>query len=162
MGFDHPQWEMWSTSKHGTIYAVEKDSWDFSKPLSQWYKEPYKADSKTPRAPVCQTCHMPDGDHGVRTAWGFLALRVAEKDPEWRELRNTIMRGLGVLDEKGNFTERVKIVEAGKVVRLTAEEWQAEMVENLCRVWQASHLPSSLPILWHPPQPFSPSIITLG
>ena len=23
MGFDHPQWEMWSTSKHGTIWQIE-------------------------------------------------------------------------------------------------------------------------------------------
>jgi hydroxylamine dehydrogenase len=54
MGFDHPQWEMWSTSKHGTIWQIEGDSG---------------------RAPTCQTCHMPEGDHAVMTAWGFLALR---------------------------------------------------------------------------------------
>lgn len=141
MGFDHPQWEMWSTSKHGTIYFTEGKNWDFSKPLSQWYKEPYKADPSTPRAPVCQTCHMPNGDHGVKTAWGFLALRVAEKDPEWARLRNTIMRGLGVLDEKGNFTERVKIVEAGKVVRLTAEEWEAER-NKMIKICSQCHSPS--------------------
>ncbi|MFV2082450.1 MAG: multiheme c-type cytochrome, partial [bacterium] len=36
MGFDHPQWEMWSSSKHGVIYLTEGD---------------------TGRAPKCQTCH---------------------------------------------------------------------------------------------------------
>jgi hypothetical protein len=84
---------------------------------------------------------MPNGDHGVKTAWGFLALRVAEKDPEWARLRNTIMRGLGVLDEKGNFTERVKIVEAGKVVRLTAEEWEAER-NKMIKICSQCHSPS--------------------
>jgi len=49
MGFDHPQWEMWQTSKHGTIWEIEPTSG---------------------RAPTCQTCHMPDGNHGVMTAWG--------------------------------------------------------------------------------------------
>ena len=141
MGFDHPQWEMWSTSKHGTIYRIEGDKWDFSKPLSEWYKDPLKADPKTPRAPVCQTCHMPDGNHAVKTAWGFLALRIAEKDPEWRKLRNIIMQGLGVLDEKGNPTERIKVVEAGKVVRLTAEEWQKER-DKMIKVCSQCHSPS--------------------
>ena len=39
------------------------------------------------RAPVCQTCHMPGGDHNVMTSWGFLALRlpVPVADPESAE-----------------------------------------------------------------------------
>ena len=28
-------------------------------------------------APTCQTCHMQEGNHEVRTAWGFLAVRLA-------------------------------------------------------------------------------------
>ena len=27
-------------------------------------------------APTCQTCHMQEGNHEVRTAWGFLAVRL--------------------------------------------------------------------------------------
>ena len=43
MGPDHPQWEMWQTSQHGTIYG-----------------------SMGPSAgPTCQTCHMPKGTHNV-------------------------------------------------------------------------------------------------
>src|SRR5271157_5094978 len=54
----------------------------------------------------------------------------------------------------------------------------ASSTEKVCRVWQESHAaaPNSLPcwrsltissagltpILWHPPQPFSPSIIAIG
>ncbi|MEJ5166085.1 MAG: multiheme c-type cytochrome [Thermoanaerobaculia bacterium] len=106
MGFDHPQWEMWSTSKHGTIWQIEGK------------------DSK--RAPTCQTCHMDGGNHRVMTAWGFLALRLPEDDPEWLKDRVTILQALGVLDENGNPTQRLEVVKAGKVARLTKEEFQEE------------------------------------
>ena len=117
MGFDHPQYEMWSTSKHGVIYRIEGD---------------------TGRAPKCQTCHMPDGNHRVMTAWGFLALRVPEDDEEWWKDRVTILQALGVLDENGNPTERFEVVKAGKVARLSKEEWQAER-EKMLRVCSECH-----------------------
>ena len=43
MGPDHPQWEMWQTSQHGTLYA--------------------SAGRET--GPDCQTCHMTAGNHNV-------------------------------------------------------------------------------------------------
>ncbi|MBI5696848.1 MAG: cytochrome C [Nitrospirae bacterium] len=103
MGFDHPQYEMWGTSKHGMIYAMEGD---------------------TGRAPKCQTCHMDGGDHGVMTSWGFLALRLPEDDAAWMADRVTILQALNVLDDKGQPTGRLDVVKAGKVARLTKEEWQ--------------------------------------
>lgn len=103
MGFDHPQWEMWSTSKHGTIWEIEPT---------------------TGRAPTCQTCHMPDGSHNVVTAWGFLALRLPEDDKDWLNDRVTILQALGVLDEKGNPTERLDAVKAAKVARLDKESFE--------------------------------------
>ncbi len=106
MGFDHPQWEMWSTSKHGTIWQIEG--------------------TKSKRAPTCQTCHMSGGDHAVMTSWGFLALRLPEDDQDWMNDRVTILQALGVLDEKGNPTPRLEVVKAGKVARLTKEEFQKE------------------------------------
>ncbi len=112
MGFDHPQWEMWSTSKHGTIWQIEGD---------------------TGRAPTCQACHMPEGDHGVMTPWGFLALRVPEEDEAWWADRVEILKALGVLDAKGEGTERLEAVKVAKLARLSAEEFQelrAEYVET--------------------------------
>ena len=103
MGFDHPQWEMWSTSKHGAIWAIEG-------PGSE-------------RGPTCQDCHMANGDHAVMTSWGFLALRLPEDDPEWLADRVVILKALGVLDNEGNPTARLEVVKAGKVARLTREEF---------------------------------------
>ena len=104
MGFDHPHWEMWSTSKHGTIYQIEGGS---------------------ERAPSCQTCHMPGGDHAVMTSWGFLALRLPEEDQDWLNDRVEILKALGVLDAAGNPTERLEAVKAAKIARLTQEEFDS-------------------------------------
>jgi len=106
MGFDHPQWEMWSTSKHGTIWHIEGKG--------------------SKRAPTCQTCHMSKGDHNVLTSWGFLALRLPEDDKDWMNDRVAILQALGVLDEKGTPTARLELVKAGRVARLTKEEFQQE------------------------------------
>lgn len=42
--------------------------------------------SQRAAAPRCQTCHMQEGNHAVRTAWGFLAVRLPmPEDEEWAE-----------------------------------------------------------------------------
>ena len=118
MGFDHPQWEMWSTSKHGTIWQIEGK------------------DSK--RAPTCQTCHMSGGNHNVMTSWGFLALRLPENDKDWMNDRVAILQALGVLDEAGKPTARLDLVKAGKVARLTAEDFQKER-EKMIKICAQCH-----------------------
>ncbi|MBU0482558.1 MAG: cytochrome C [Proteobacteria bacterium] len=126
MGFDHPQWEMWSSSKHGIIYQTEGD---------------------TGRAPKCQTCHMENGDHRVMTSWGFLALRLPEADEEWMGYRTSILKGLHVLDPEGKPTGRLEVVKAGMVARLTAESWQAErdrMVEVCSKCHSRSYALTNL------------------
>ncbi len=110
MGFDHAQWEMWSGSKHGATYLMNRDI------------DPKNQD----RAPKCQTCHMPGGDHRVYSAWGFLAVRLPEADAEWMGYRATILKGLGVLDPEGKATARLDVVKAGQVARLTKKEFDAE------------------------------------
>ena len=111
MGFDHPQWEMYSSSKHG----VRTD-------LKQLNVLP-----ATAAAPTCQTCHMQNGSHEVRTAWGFLAVRLPmPEDKQWAADRVTILQGLGVLDPDGKPTARLDAVKGADVARLTQESWQAE------------------------------------
>ena len=117
MGFDHPQWEMWSGSKHGVIYQTEGD---------------------TGRAPKCQTCHMEDGNHNVMTSWGFLAVRLPEDDQEWMGYRATILKALHVLDPDGKPTARLDVVKAGKVARLDKESWQKER-DRMIKVCSRCH-----------------------
>ncbi len=109
MGFDHPQWEMYSGSKHG-VRALLKQNGTLPK--------------ETP-APTCQTCHMEKGDHGVDTSWGFLAVRLPmPEDKEWAADRATILQALGVLDPDGKPTARLDVVKAANVAKLTQEDWQ--------------------------------------
>lgn len=117
MGFDHPQWEMWSNSKHGVRYQLKRAG-----------VLPAGA-----AAPTCQTCHMHEGDHEVRTAWGFLAVRLPMPDDEqWKRDRTTILKALGVLDPNTNEpTARLDAVKAADLARLTEESWQAERQEML-------------------------------
>lgn len=105
MGFDHPQWEMWSSSKHGVAYLLDREAH---------------------RGPKCQDCHMPEGDHRVRTPWGFLGVRLPEADEEWMGYRATILMGLGVLDAEGQPTALLDVVVAGDMARLDAETFDAE------------------------------------
>jgi hypothetical protein len=111
MGFDHPQWEMYESSKHGVRYLLKQSG---------------VLPKDTP-APTCQTCHMQEGNHEVRTAWGFLAVRLPmPEDKQWAADRLTILRALGVLDMDGKPTARLDVVKAADVARLTQEAWQIE------------------------------------
>jgi hypothetical protein len=110
MGFDHPQWEMYSASKHGVRFLLKQN----------------RTLDANAAAPSCQTCHMQGGDHAVITSWGFLAVRLPmPEDKQWASDRATILKGLGVLDPDGKPTARLEVVKAGKVARLTQEDWQA-------------------------------------
>lgn len=111
MGFDHPQWEMYSGSKHGVRYLLKQSG----------------ILPETTSAPTCQTCHMQNGNHEVRTAWGFLAVKLPMPDDEqWTIDRATILQALGVLDPEGNPTALLDVVKAADVARLTQEDWDRE------------------------------------
>lgn len=111
MGFDHPQWEMYSASKHGVRYLLKQNG---TLPEST-------------AAPTCQTCHMQEGNHAVNTAWGFLAVRLPmPEDKQWAADRAVILKGLGVLDPDGKPTARLEVVKQARVARLTQEDWQKE------------------------------------
>jgi hypothetical protein len=111
MGFDHPQWEMYSGSKHG-VRALLK-------------QEKLLGDSVS--APTCQTCHMQEGNHEVRTAWGFLAVRQPmPEDKQWAADEAVILQGLGVLGPDGKPTARLEVVKKNQVARLEQADWQKE------------------------------------
>ena len=112
MGYDHPQWEMWSSSKHGQRYFARKEG-DLPEGAV---------------APTCQTCHLKDGTHENRTAWGFLGVRLPlPKDPQQAADRVTILKALGVLDpETGKPTPILDAVKAVDLARLDQASWQKE------------------------------------
>ncbi len=111
MGFDHPQWEMYSSSKHGVRYLLKQNGTLPEETV----------------APTCQTCHMQEGNHEVRTAWGFLAVRLPmPEDKQWAADRAAILMALGVLDPEGNPTGRLDVVKATDVARLDHASWQKE------------------------------------
>ncbi len=122
MGYDHPQWEMWSSSKHGARYAMKEKG-----------KLPEKA-----QAPTCQFCHMPDGTHTNKTAWGFLGVRLPlPEDKQWAADRVTILKALGVLNpETGEPTARLELVKAVDLARLTEEAWHTEREKMIKRCKQ--------------------------
>ena len=124
MGYDHPQWEMWSSAKHGT----------------RWFAKQAGRLPKSASAPTCQDCHMPNGDHNNRTAWGFLGVRLPlPQDPQWKADRITILKALGVLDPNtGKPTARLELVKKLRLARLTQEEWQAER-ERMIKICSRCH-----------------------
>lgn len=76
MGFDHAQWEMYSSSKHG-VRALLRQNGTLHSGTS---------------APTCQDCHMEKGNHEVRTAWGFFGIRLPmPEDDAWAADRAAIM-----------------------------------------------------------------------
>ncbi len=109
-GFDHAQWEFWFHSKHGAAYVTDR---------------------KAHRGPTCQDCHMPNGNHKVMTAWGFLALRLPESDKEWLGYRVTILKALGVLDANGKPTKRLDLVKAANLARLDKKSFDEERAKML-------------------------------
>jgi hypothetical protein len=64
MGPDHPQYEMWMTSKHGIMFNQKGSTY----------------------APDCNTCHLPDGNHNVSHGIS-MGLAGQEYENEMREMQ---------------------------------------------------------------------------
>jgi len=116
IGYDQAQWEMYSTSKHGIRYRLVREG----------------ILPETASAPSCRDCHMQEGSHEVRTAWGYLGLRtnatmaLPDESKDWWADRAVIMRALGLLDAKGEPTDRWNLVESTDLLRTSTEDFQRE------------------------------------
>ena len=126
MGYDHPQWEMWSSSKHGERWFAKQNG-------------DLPADAA---APTCQTCHLPDGTHHNETAWGFLGVRLPLPDDKQAAAdRVTILKALGVLDpETGKPTPILDAVKAVRMAKLDQESWQVER-DKMLKICSQCHAP---------------------
>ncbi|GEM_PF-3048256 len=67
-------WQAWLSSAHGIIYRADRVA------AAQHIK----------RTADCQTCHMDDGDHRVRTSGILWTLDLPAKDKSWRKYREKI------------------------------------------------------------------------
>ncbi|MFZ0449233.1 MAG: multiheme c-type cytochrome [Desulfatiglandaceae bacterium] len=115
-GGDHPQWEMYSGSKHGVRQG-----------LKQMGILP-----QSTSAPTCQTCHMEKGNHEVQTAWGFLAVRLEMNgDKEWVAASKTILQALRLVDPDGKPTPRMTVMKRIEVFRQTDAGWKEERKKML-------------------------------
>ncbi len=117
MGMDHPQWEMYSSSRHGVRFLLKQ-----SRVLPE-----------DASAPTCQSCHFQDGNHANRTAWGYLALRLPypQDADQWARDRATILQALGTFDPAGKPTPRLAAFETYKVIQFTEGDWQAQREKTI-------------------------------
>lgn len=121
MGFDHPTYEMFMSSKHGIIYDTRGENYTWNYPYDdQWPNQ----------APVCITCHMDDGDHNSITAYGFYGILgpgvgPLADDPEWAEDNAEVLKGLAVLTPEGEPGVLLDVVKDLRIARLSDEEFQS-------------------------------------
>ncbi len=121
-GFDHAQWEMWSLSKHGSIY------------LTAAVNDP---ENKS-RSPKCQTCHMSQGNHSVITPWGFFGVRGFEENELWKKDRTNIFKGLGMINSKGEKTDFYKKAVELKMFRENKKDFE-ELRSNMKKICERCH-----------------------
>jgi hypothetical protein len=83
MGPDHPQWEMWQTSRHGVLYEALGES----------------------AGPTCQRCHMPAGSHDI--SFGItMSPAMVQPAIEQRAERRREMIGICTQCHAKSFSER--------------------------------------------------------
>ncbi len=97
------QYEAWAASKHGVRHAAIR--------LGQL--------PPSATAPTCQTCHLQNGNHAVRTPLGNVALRLPlESDQAWAADKQALFQALGVLDRAGGLGPRGPAFEEARIAEL--------------------------------------------
>ncbi|MCF8030935.1 MAG: hypothetical protein K9K39_08575 [Desulfohalobiaceae bacterium] len=109
-----PQWKAYSSSPHGERYELRRQG---LLPVES-------------RAPTCQTCHMQQGKHGVRTAWGSLGLKwpPSEEASAWGLARKDIFRALAYIDAQGRETDQLQRMRKIGIMRSSELAWQKERI----------------------------------
>ena len=121
MGPDHPNYEAYMSSKHGSIYAARGDAWDWGAPLTEARWD----------APTCAYCHMlyvdPDGTRrsshnmtrkiiwgmGVQAASGQLDDLVAQ--PENAAKRDAMIRVCMICHSEDKARSYLRAADAHKL-----------------------------------------------
>ena len=123
---EHLQWDAWTRSKHGIRYELQAE----------------KIIPAQAGGPYCQLCHMPGGEHAVRTPWGSLGLRLPlPEDRAWADDRAALFRALGVLDGKGGPGPRYAAVEEAGIAHLDRISYQNERLRLTKVCWDCHGAP---------------------
>lgn len=110
MGPDHPQWEMWQTSQHGTLNGVKGQS----------------------IGPDCQLCHMPEGTHNV--SHGITATPAGKVYPEERfAVEREKMLSLCKQCHAGRFAETE--LTKGDAIRTQSKQLVAQAAEIISELY---------------------------
>ena len=112
MGFDHPQWEMYSGFQTRRARAAQADRHACPTSLPRRPARP-----ATSRRAI--TASIPRG-----ASWPCAC--PMPEDKQWADDRATILQALGVLDPDGKPTARLEVVKAANVAKLTQEDWQKQ------------------------------------
>jgi len=144
LGYDHPHIEVYGESKHGNIFAMTGENWD-------WEALPWRVGVDF-TAPTCATCHMstlatPDGkivvqgthDLRRRIVWDSMHFFAFPK-PKWPDTtQNAILKGASQLTgagllKNGVAFEGYKIVSGPKrgleLPNLPVIEYYGELKEH--------------------------------
>lgn len=109
MGPDHPQWEMWQTSRHGVLHAAAGEA----------------------AGPSCQSCHMPAGSHNVSagiTMTSGMDLLPAEERGRQREAMLAIC---GRCHTRGNSARELARADAVREQSAALVSRAAETIRSL-------------------------------
>jgi len=86
IGPDHPQFEIYTESSHGILYATQGHHWN-------WEQKPGRLGVADMPAATCQICHMSGfggqsttHDVGDRLSW-YLFAEISDHRPDWQENR---------------------------------------------------------------------------
>jgi len=87
------------------------------------------------RAPDCVTCHMPEGDHRVRSARGVWFLVRESGNKEWNNARQIIRQALGFSDKDGTYSSPGQTLVAFKALDLPVKEFKRRenLLHKTCR-----------------------------
>lgn len=134
MGFDHPTYEMYMSSKHGVIYSTRGDEFVWDYPYNEeWPNE----------APVCITCHMDKGNHEAITAYRFYGVLGPDvgplkEDSEWAADNAEVLKGLGVLTPDGQPGVIFDVVKDLRIATLSDEEFN-QIIESELEICYRCH-----------------------
>jgi len=134
MGPDHPQWEMWQTSQHGTLYPV----------------------IGAERAPDCQRCHMSKGTHNVSFNITATPGGVPFPEPVYSEKRQQMLTICSECHAKGLAQRELTAADAVRVQSTALTVTADKIVWDLYDRGKLQPMPAD-----RPPHPLSgPMLVT--